>query len=257
MRGNHLGLLLLPIAVTILLALPERASAQSAVMSFTCKDLKGQSFAHDGTTATSTTDGMDKISVKTTVFDDSSALIEFVPLAGANKARTRSSEAGTVLNAGIVANIPAHISVTWKETDLETWMVTYFPVFGVAAFTTHKLASDGKKPVVRVYQFFGDCTAASAGKTTGATGGTYKASPSTATRPTSATASDRGIVSSSVKDETFIVELSGGKAVFKARTYCFNVNEGDQVVFTKNPSVCTSNTFVNKRTGKTCDVWCE
>lgn len=65
-----------------------------------------------------------------------------------------------------------------------------------------------------------------------------------------------GSVVSAVNDETFVIETIGGRAIFKARTYCFGVNDGDQVVFTKSPNVCVSNTFVTK-SGNKCDVWCE
>lgn len=256
---THSSLTFMPaiLAAFVLVAFEGSAVAGAEVMSFTCKDLKGESFAHDGTTATSMSDGIDKVSVKTTLYDDSSALIEFVPLPGAAKGRTRSTASGTVLNAGIVANIPAHISVAWKETDLETWMVTYYPLFGGAAFTTHKLMSDGKNAFVRVYQMFGNCSAAGA-KSNPVKGNTSgRATSPPPQRAMKPVAGDRGVVVATAKDETFVIELAGGKAVFKARTYCFNVNEGDEVVFTKNPSVCTSNTFVDKQTRKTCDVWCE
>jgi hypothetical protein len=65
-----------------------------------------------------------------------------------------------------------------------------------------------------------------------------------------------GTVVTAANDETFVIETTSGRAVFKARTYCFGINDGDEVVFAKSPGVCTSNTFVTKR-GKSCDVWCE
>lgn len=65
-----------------------------------------------------------------------------------------------------------------------------------------------------------------------------------------------GVVISAANDETFIIETSSGRDVFKARTYCFGISDGDEVVFAKSPGVCTSNTFVTK-SGEACEVWCE
>lgn len=62
-------------------------------------------------------------------------------------------------------------------------------------------------------------------------------------------------VTAAVNDETFIINGE----VFKAKTYCFNFEKGDKVIFTSGSAsgVCTSAEFVNLRTGKVCKAWCE
>lgn len=59
----------------------------------------------------------------------------------------------------------------------------------------------------------------------------------------------------SVNDEIFLI--NGEK--FKAKTYCFNMEEGDYVVFLEGSEygACTSAIIYNLRTKKQCDVWCE
>lgn len=56
-------------------------------------------------------------------------------------------------------------------------------------------------------------------------------------------------------DEFFII--NGEK--FEARTYCFNMEEGDAVIFLEGSAlgVCVTATILNLRTRKTCDLWCE
>ena len=56
-------------------------------------------------------------------------------------------------------------------------------------------------------------------------------------------------------DELFII--NGEK--FEAKTYCFNMEEGDEVIFIEgSPSgACVSATVVNLRTKKKCELWCE
>ena len=56
-------------------------------------------------------------------------------------------------------------------------------------------------------------------------------------------------------DELFII--NGEK--FEAKTYCFNVEEGDQVIFVEGSAygACASAEFINLRTGAKCEVWCE
>jgi hypothetical protein len=56
-------------------------------------------------------------------------------------------------------------------------------------------------------------------------------------------------------DEIFIINHN----LYKAKTYCFNNNEGDKVVFIEGSGngVCVSAKFLNLRTKKICDVWCE
>jgi hypothetical protein len=65
-----------------------------------------------------------------------------------------------------------------------------------------------------------------------------------------------GNIVSAANDETFMIETGGTRLVFKAKTYCFGVNDGDSVVFAESPSVCVSNTFIDRTTGTTCEVWC-
>lgn len=62
-------------------------------------------------------------------------------------------------------------------------------------------------------------------------------------------------VEKSVNDETFIINGE----VFKARTYCFNVNDGDRVIFLSGSpyGACAMAEFLDLRTKKTCKVWCE
>ena len=56
-------------------------------------------------------------------------------------------------------------------------------------------------------------------------------------------------------DELFII--NGEK--FEARTYCFNMEEGDDVIFLEGSAsgACTSAKLLNLRTSKVCKVWCE
>ena len=62
-------------------------------------------------------------------------------------------------------------------------------------------------------------------------------------------------IEKAVNDETFIINGE----VFKAQTYCFNVEESDKIVFTEGSALgaCASAEFVNLRTGDICKVWCE
>lgn len=56
-------------------------------------------------------------------------------------------------------------------------------------------------------------------------------------------------------DELFII--NGEK--FEAKTYCFNMEEGDKVIFLEGSpyGACTSAELLNLRTKERCDVWCE
>lgn len=56
-------------------------------------------------------------------------------------------------------------------------------------------------------------------------------------------------------DELFII--NGEK--FEAKTYCFNMDEGDRVIFIEGSALgaCASATIVNLRTNNKCEVWCE
>jgi hypothetical protein len=59
----------------------------------------------------------------------------------------------------------------------------------------------------------------------------------------------------SSNDEVFIINSE----VFKAKSYCFNMEKGDRVIFIKGKpnGVCVSAEIYNLRTEKTCRVWCE
>lgn len=56
-------------------------------------------------------------------------------------------------------------------------------------------------------------------------------------------------------DELFVI--NGEK--FEAKIYCFNMEEGDRVIFLKGSplGLCMSATLVNLRTRNKCEVWCE
>ena len=68
-------------------------------------------------------------------------------------------------------------------------------------------------------------------------------------------AKQRYIVELSNNDELFII--NGEK--FEARTYCFNIYEGDEVVFLEGSAlgVCVSAEILNLRTNDKCSLWCE
>ncbi len=63
------------------------------------------------------------------------------------------------------------------------------------------------------------------------------------------------IIEASANDETFVINGE----VFKAKTYCFRFEKGDQVRFLSGSAsgACASATILNLRTGKTCKLWCE
>ena len=63
------------------------------------------------------------------------------------------------------------------------------------------------------------------------------------------------VISTAVNDETFVID----KAVFKAKTYCFGVKEGDRVRFIEGSAsgACASAKFLVLSTGNICEVWCE
>jgi len=56
-------------------------------------------------------------------------------------------------------------------------------------------------------------------------------------------------------DELFII--NGEK--YEAKTYCFNMEEGDRVIFLEGSpyGACASAKILNLRTKKACEVWCE
>jgi hypothetical protein len=62
-------------------------------------------------------------------------------------------------------------------------------------------------------------------------------------------------IQASADDETFVVN----DEVFKAKTYCFNMEKGDKVIFLSGSPLgsCVSAELLNMRTNKVCKVWCE
>ena len=62
-------------------------------------------------------------------------------------------------------------------------------------------------------------------------------------------------VQASSDDETFIINGE----VFKAKTYCFGISKGDEVVFIEGNAngACASAAFVVFRSSRECAVWCE
>lgn len=55
-------------------------------------------------------------------------------------------------------------------------------------------------------------------------------------------------------DDKFLIN----DKMFEARGYCFDMEKGDEVIFVEgNPEICTTAGLYNKRTKKTCEVWCE
>lgn len=59
----------------------------------------------------------------------------------------------------------------------------------------------------------------------------------------------------SYNDELFII--NGEK--FKAKTYCFGMEEGDRVIFVEGSpfGACSSAKLINTRNERFCEVWCE
>lgn len=62
-------------------------------------------------------------------------------------------------------------------------------------------------------------------------------------------------VQSSVDDETFVINGE----VFKAKTYCFGIAKGDEVVFVEGNAngACASAAFIVVGNSRKCAVWCE
>lgn len=56
-------------------------------------------------------------------------------------------------------------------------------------------------------------------------------------------------------DELFVI--NGEK--YEAKTYCFNMQEGDKVIFLEGSAfgACASAKILNLRTNKVCEVWCD
>jgi hypothetical protein len=63
------------------------------------------------------------------------------------------------------------------------------------------------------------------------------------------------VIQKSHNDEVFIIN----DEKFVAKTYCFNMREGDRVVFLSGSprGTCTSAELLNLRTERVCRVWCE
>ncbi len=62
-------------------------------------------------------------------------------------------------------------------------------------------------------------------------------------------------VDAAANDETFIIN----NEKFSAKTYCFNINEGDEVIFIEGSpfGACVSAEFLNLKTKEKCAVWCD
>jgi hypothetical protein len=63
------------------------------------------------------------------------------------------------------------------------------------------------------------------------------------------------VIEASADDETFVINGQ----VFKAKTYCFDFDKGDRVIFLEGSPLgaCASAKLLNLRTEKICDCWCE
>ena len=81
------------------------------------------------------------------------------------------------------------------------------------------------------------------------------AAPGVAPRQRSGRRADVYFIETSHNDELFII--NGEK--FEAKTYCFNMEEGDEVMFLDGSPLgaCASATLLNLRTRRKCEVWCE
>lgn len=68
-------------------------------------------------------------------------------------------------------------------------------------------------------------------------------------------ASDKYYIEVSKNDEFFII--NGEK--FSAQTYCYNMEEGDAVIFIEGSpyGACSTAEILNLRTNNTCRLWCE
>lgn len=62
-------------------------------------------------------------------------------------------------------------------------------------------------------------------------------------------------VESSANDDTFVINGH----LYKAKTFCLHVREGDKVIFLEGRAdgYCDTATFVNVRTGERCEALCE
>jgi hypothetical protein len=65
-----------------------------------------------------------------------------------------------------------------------------------------------------------------------------------------------GVVLAAHSDQWFAISTRWGNQLFEARTYCYDVVKGDGARFASSTGTCVSNTFVDLRTNRSCDVWC-
>lgn len=79
--------------------------------------------------------------------------------------------------------------------------------------------------------------------------------PQQQTRPRYRPSRDEYVVEISHNDEFFMIN----REKFSARTYCFDVEEGDTVIFIEGSAygACASAEFLNLRTKEVCEVWCD
>jgi len=79
--------------------------------------------------------------------------------------------------------------------------------------------------------------------------------PRSSARARSGRRSDVYLIETSHNDELFVI--NGEK--FEAKTYCFNMEEDDEVMFLEGSpyGACSSATLLNLRTREKCEVWCE
>lgn len=66
--------------------------------------------------------------------------------------------------------------------------------------------------------------------------------------------------------ESYVIEVSHDDELFiingeryEAQTYCFNMEEGDEVIFIEGDAFggCATATIINLRTRDECELWCE
>jgi hypothetical protein len=65
-----------------------------------------------------------------------------------------------------------------------------------------------------------------------------------------------GTVLAATLDGAFVIATATDTRIFRAQGYCFGVIAGDAVSFSQSPIACLSNSFLDVRTGKSCDVVC-
>lgn len=65
-----------------------------------------------------------------------------------------------------------------------------------------------------------------------------------------------GTVMTVVNDELFTIKTCGGTRTYTEFSYCYDVYEGDKVVFNWDPENCEFVSFKVLRNGVQCGVWC-